>query len=340
MEEKTTTTTIASILRGKTSGLKLWSDTLGDVYLSEVKNNCSKPIEISLEISDGMPLKFIDLTEDGKFIGDGNVAPCIVPSKEMRDWEKLAWKKGDVLTSKSGEHCMFTTWTDENYTSFLGCYSTHNNYDSENCKTAFWHKTVDKIDVNSFISKVESFYGGKFNRETLMIEDNGKQEFKDGDIVSVSDCYGNTHICIVSNICGNLLSYHASNYHIEDWLNLDGKVIRLATDSEKQQLIDNLSSKGFAWDADKRTLVGLPITTAQYHEAYRHGNECEFKTFDKVLARNTTKEKWTPALYIEKHSQANAHLVCCLSLASKRWMSECIPFEGNEHLMNTTNEYM
>lgn len=57
------------------------------------------------------------------------------------------------------------------------------------------------------------------------------------------------------------------------------------------------------------------------------------KPFDKVLVRDGINEKWTVSLfsyYDEGHQ--NFPYVCI----SGRYV-RCIPYEGNEHLLNTTN---
>lgn len=60
---------------------------------------------------------------------------CVVfPSKEMRDWSKFAWKKGDVLVSNDGgTEVIFDKWYDDTYTNF---YSKHylNSEDENNIK--------------------------------------------------------------------------------------------------------------------------------------------------------------------------------------------------------------
>nr|WP_302965160.1 hypothetical protein [uncultured Prevotella sp.] len=56
----------------------------------------------------------------------GTVRECpdglqiLLPSKEMRDWRKFAWKKGDVLVSKGNVHIIFEKFEDDAYTRFKG----------------------------------------------------------------------------------------------------------------------------------------------------------------------------------------------------------------------------
>ena len=67
----------------------------------------------------------------------------LMPSKDMRDWYKFAWKKGAILVSNDGETVvMFFDWANGAYTEFFGAKfsvkkeegkSTFNTCDFESC---------------------------------------------------------------------------------------------------------------------------------------------------------------------------------------------------------------
>ena len=60
--------------------------------------------------------------------------------------------------------------------------------------------------------------------------------------------------------------------------------------------------------------------------------EPEFKPFDRVLVRDSCDEEWGIDIF-EKYDCENApYRNICLS---SRWQ-QCIPYEGNEHLLGTT----
>lgn len=63
-------------------------------------------------------------------------------------------------------------------------------------------------------------------------------------------------------------------------------------------------------------------------------DEPQFEPFEKVLVRDTVNEKWFPAFYAyyDKESRYN-HIV----VGGIEW-KHCIPYEGNEHLVNTTGK--
>lgn len=60
--------------------------------------------------------------------------------------------------------------------------------------------------------------------------------------------------------------------------------------------------------------------------------ECQFKPFDKVLVRDKDTEEWKCALF--SHNIKGE----CGFVASALYWVQCIPYEGNEHLLGTTNK--
>lgn len=60
--------------------------------------------------------------------------------------------------------------------------------------------------------------------------------------------------------------------------------------------------------------------------------EQQFKPFDKVLVRDTEKQGWLPRLFDSHVEQADFW-----TQDGKSWKM-CIPYEGNESLVNTTNK--
>lgn len=82
---------IAEILKDKPEGTKLYSPLFGDVYLSYVKDGI-----INVQHHVGIT-KFFG---DGRYYNYPESEPLLFPSKEMQDWSKFAWEKGDVLVNK------------------------------------------------------------------------------------------------------------------------------------------------------------------------------------------------------------------------------------------------
>nr|DAL23909.1 MAG TPA_asm: hypothetical protein [Caudoviricetes sp.] len=318
---------IAEILKDKPQGTKLYSSACGKCNLVSVDD---KSFKISFYNS---KFGFMNggegyLDKNGKLYDDGE---CIIfPSKEMRDWSKFAWKKGDVLVSNDGgTEVIFDKWYDDTYTNF---YSKHylNSEDENNIKyneaflcTTERYSLEDKDTAQTYINTIEKRLGGKLNLDTLEIEKT-QPEFKDGDIVAlvVRKC---THIAIFQSRQEAYIGFHAVLCQNDELLleepfreDVGDIELRLATDSEKQQLFDALEKDGKAWDAEKKQIVDLKP-------------KVELKPFDKVLIRDFGSQAWQVSLF--GYKDANNYYCCNGSC----W-NQCIPYEGNESLLGTTKD--
>ena len=324
---------IVEILKDKPQGTKLYSSACGKCKLEEVDD---KSFKISFYNS---KFGFMNggegyLDKNGKLYDDGE---CVVfPSKEMRDWRKFAWKKGDVLISNDGKkEVFFNGFTDDTYALFkakhgfevLSDGNTIYLADEDGIATSDY-TLENKNDAQTYINTIEERLGSKLNRETLEVE-KAQPEFKDGDIVFMkgikSELFANCIFILRSEYKdGDERAFYYAFYNADDKYTLDEygntKVhysLRLATDSEKQQLFDALSKKGKRWDAEKKEIVDLKP-------------KVELKPFDKVLVRDSKSDNWRANLfgYIGK----DGYYRCVYA----NWIY-CIPYEGNEHLLGTTN---
>lgn len=312
---------IVEILKDKPQGIKLYSSACGKCKLEEVDD---KSFKISFYNS---KFGFMNggegyLDKNGKLYDDGE---CVVfPSKEMRDWSKFQWKKGDVLVSNDGgTEVIFDKWYDDTYTNF---YSKHylNSEDENNIKyneaflcTTERYSLVDKDTAQTYINTIEKRLGGKLNLETLEIE---KQlEFKDGDIV----VYGKS-VAICRRIYKHTLSFYVSLNEMVGLLFADevksSEEYRFATDEDKQQLFDALAKEGKRWDSEKKQIVDLKP-------------KVELKPFDKVVVRDTECSTWCADLF--SHIDVDYRYAC----VGATW-SFCIPYnEETAHLLGTTDEW-
>ena len=243
----------------------------------------------------------------------------IFPSKEMHDWEKFSWKRGDVLISDCGFVCIFKEWASDDYTRFNGCY-----FDGmPNAQTAKYSK-LDNNTAYGYIRELEKRCGGVLNLKTLRIE---KTNFKDGDVLFVK-CNDSAFIEIFeySKKNGDLYD-HASLDITNQILDISGKYriskdeiteLRLATEAEKQQLFSALEKEGKRWDSENKAIVDLKP-------------KVELKPFDKVLVRDSESQAWQVSLFSYKDSDS---YYCCNGCA---W-NQCIPYIGNESLLGTTKD--
>ena len=171
---------IAKILKDKPQGTKLY-DLLRniDVGLDKVHTtDIGTYIECTSTNEVGSTLLF-DYSKLGTEESWLEGLQILLPSKDMPDWGKFAWKKGDLLINSCGFQCIFKEWASDDYTKFNGCYSnSRDGYeDVTNAETA----KFDKLDHNiayGYIREIERKLGGILNLTTLEIEKQQVVELK------------------------------------------------------------------------------------------------------------------------------------------------------------------
>ena len=187
------------------------------------------------------------------------------------------------------------------------------------------YKTTDKSETNGEVMLFPSKNCRDWDAMRVT------QRFKKGDFVT-----NRGFICIYNGINKNgAIQYFAfipwdwdrntsiERYYIEPTEKykigvgyIDNET-RLATEFEKNLLLSAIEYKGYVWDAEKLEL---------------RKNEPEFKPFDKVLVRDVISGVWMLAQYAfeDKGTEYKYNTV-----GGEYWQY-CIPYEGNEHLLGTT----
>lgn len=303
---------IADILKDKPVGLKFYSNTFGYISFNGVHKD---KVYFFSEDTNAHSVK-----PNGKMYDGGE---CIIfPSKEMRDWDKFSWKKGDVLVSEDNVHIIFEKFEDDTYTRFKGkhylwkeCNVEDYNKEETKMLTSVFEKAADDV-AQTYIKTIEERLGGKLNLETLEIE---KQlEFKDGDIV----VYGKS-VAICRRIYKHTLSFYVTLNEMVGLLFADevesSEEYRFATEEEKQQLFDALEKEGKAWDAEKKQIVDIK-------------KEHQFKPFEKVLVRDSIDDVWRASFFSHIKENDGRYVTTCVT-----WKF-CIPYIGNESLLGTTKD--
>lgn len=327
---------IAEILKDKPQGTKLYNLLYNiDVELDTIVTTGTKTIVWCTDKIDNNDVCHRFYSEFGTIEGHSDGLQILLPSKEMRDWSKFSWKKGDVLVNKDESvHIIFEKFEDDAYKNFHGQYylweegGSMVSFEENGCymQTSDFNK-ANKEDAQEYIHKIEKILGGKLNRETLEIEKT-QSEFKDGDIAFAD--YGNRQdVFIISDktnlsegynsfISLDLSSSTLSMGYRTSFFKKDLCRLRLATKEEKQQLFDALEKEGKVWDAEKKAILDLKP-------------KVELKPFDKVLVRDSQSDKWRVNLfgYIDKDEYYHC--------AFANWVY-CIPYAGNEHLLGTTKD--
>lgn len=329
---------ITEILKDKPQGTKLYDWLYNrDVELDTISTTDTETVVWCTNETDNNTTCHRGYSEFGTVRGCPDGLQILLPSKSMRDWSKLAWKKGDVLVSKDNVHIIFEKFEDDAYTRFKGKHylwkeCDEEDYSKEETKmlTSVFEKANDN-EAQSYIKTIEKKLGGKFNRETLEVE-KPHPEFKDGDILSVpSTSLPKNHIFIFSKFN----KYKDFEHHVAltasgtitiptsygVWCRKDSGV-KYATEEEKQQLFDALAKEGKAWDAESKAIVDLkPKWTP--------------KPFDRVITRVDDDAIWTANIFSHIDQYGEYNTIGCVG-----GYPYCLPYnEDTAKLIGTTDDW-
>lgn len=316
---------IAEILKDKPKGIRLYSPIFGDCSFQCIQN----------ETDDICVKKHNNLMDIFSSKGLYNIlGECLLfPSRNIRDWSKFLWKKGDILVSNdSDSHIIFEGFSKDDYTAFEGKHwisvskKRHISY-LDMLNTQKYHIEDNKEVAQNYINTIEERLGGKLNRETLEVEK--QPEFKDGDILYAEKDESHTDgIFILKTVKGKrglyvcliLHPYMVCNYSCFGFMG--NKTLRYATEEEKQQLFDALAKEGKAWDAEKKQIVDLkPKWTP--------------KPFDRVITRGDDDSIWTANIFSHIDRYGQYVTIGCIG-----GYPYCIPYnEETAKLIGTTDDW-
>lgn len=291
---------IYEILKNEEYGTELYTPICGKVWHSGMANDKDIAKAIWTEDEAGRE-HFFD--KNGKIYKEGEI--LLFPSKEMRDWSKL-FKKGDVLVHRDANiHVIFEGFKDNRYTRFKGKHYLWKECFEDYCKEVsemitFTFRKASDDETQTYINTIEKFLGGKLNRETLEIE-KAQPEFKDGDIVTlvVQKC---THIAIFQSRQEAYIGFHAVLCQNDELLlekpfreDVGDIELRLATDSEKQQLFDALAKEGKRWDSEKKQIVDLKpaFEIGKLYVFKKEDEDGELTIIGKLIDKNESEDTLT-----------------------------------------------
>lgn len=199
-----------------------------------------------------------------------------------------------------------------------------------------------------------------------------QRPFKDGDI-AISES-GDIHLLKTSS--SSYCAYRDSWEILpkfDSTITTNVTIVRLATEEEKEKLFDAIKEHGYKWNEETKTLEKLPkfkvgnrvkskINQYEYKiidirkDVYimNYANDkfayhvpfCDEDNFSlvpnkfdittlipyesRVLVRNDREQYWIPAFWGCKRADGYT--------TTFGWCKYCIPFEGNEHLLETNND--
>lgn len=149
---------------------------------------------------------------------------------------------------------------------------------------------------------------------------------------------------------------------------------RLATEEEKQKLFNAIKENGYKWNEETKTLekviepkfkvgdkvihsdrggkkltingvyktlygveevdYGIPIENQDEYELVPNKFDVTtLQPFDKVLVRDNNEQFWT-CDWFSFHDTKQVYPFACVG----HYVSQCIPYEGNQHLLGTTDD--
>lgn len=291
---------ISAILKDKPVGTKLWSPIFGNCVFSRLSGSGIRVFPIHNGFTSTEEKSFF---VTGQYTLAGEV--CLFPSKQMRDWHKFAWKKGDVLLNDDGKFCIFESFAHSSYSTFKSKLIKHEGpfkkVDTFLADTKNWHKASDDVAKEHIAEIEEVEKQPEFKDGDIVVVDKNEEMnlakiiaiFNDGDILLGFNSYAYLNVSLEKlNFCSEVLAC--------------GRTPRLASEEEKQQIED------------------LP-------------KKYEFKPFQKVLAKFDEDCEWMPDFfYYYDKSDSEMPYVC---IADGRAI-ECIPYnEETKHLLGTTDEW-
>lgn len=320
---------IYEILKGMPDGTPLYTPLCGNVEFTSVVADKNKSEAIWTENKNGE----LYFNKNGKWMEGGEV--LLYPSKEMRDWSKF-FKKGDVLEFKDGSYqgtCIFDSYEDDlTKLRFVGKYTFTAGKISE---TPTSLRTVDWVKSDNpagYIKAIEHRLFGKLNLETLEIE---KPAFEIGKLYVFDEQDEDGNITVIGNLIGKNESKDVLTFGNQYEIETEKFVVNQAFDL-------NIS-------LHKELRKATEDETFLFNEAYAQWQEKEkkamaqpdFKPFDKVLVRDGKEYEWLPAFFVRDRGEGTNYRYKVLPLrkGNSSEYSCCIPFEGNEHLAFTDEDF-
>lgn len=162
---------ISKVLKEVFYGTKLYSTAIGEVKFNGMLTLPDNSKRIKLTLENNVKAFYFP---DGRYRKEGEIT--LYPSKRMRDWDKFAWKKGDVLVNSCGTYCIFEEFSGYPYTIFLAKFTNYIDIISNSIMvkdTKEWNK-VPSETAKKYIERINTSLkkeNRRLNLETLEVED-------------------------------------------------------------------------------------------------------------------------------------------------------------------------
>ena len=320
---------IYEILKDVPKGTEFYTSLCGNVRFAYLESNKEAGEAIWTENKDGE----YSFNKNGRWMKGGEV--LLLPSKEMRDWNKF-FKKGDVLVHRNGDvHVIFEGFKDNCYTRFKCKHYLWNEYFKYYSKEksemiTFMFRKASDDEAKTYINTLEKHFGGKLNRETLEIEKPAKPTFEIGKLYVFNEEDEDGELTIIGKLIDKNESEDTlrfgNQYEIENEKFVTDQTfdLRISVRNELREATENeveLFNKHYAiWKKEEEEKEQPCV-----------------KPFDKVLVRSGDNFKWIPAFFVRDRGECFPARFNALpiNIGTAANFTSCIPFDGHENIAFT-----
>lgn len=184
-------------------------------------------------------------------------------------------------------------------------------------------KVIDSLNNYNCFFKTGLYYN-RANAECLLFPSSEMRDwtkfFKRGDVVCHKD--GNLYVVFESWANDDYTEFNTTDISFGKVEVCNTDCFVKASDEQRAVFIAN-AEKHYNGKYNPETLQVEPVKV-----------KCPFKPFDKVLVRDSDKKEWAASFFSHYDEDCISKYYCmCIHY------NQCIPYEGNEHLLGTTDPY-
>lgn len=203
---------------------------------------------------------------------------------------------------------------------------------------SFFSKDDEECDMFDTFTENGFFYSGYSQAECLLFPSSEMRDwskfFKRGDVVYIKEANYVTDYAIFESWKNddytefNASIFYSNKSGFAERKVCTAKLYTKANDILKAKLITFIEQH-YNGKYNPDTLQVEPVKP-----------KCPFKPFDKVLVRNENNQEWLPGFFHMFDGDWN-HPYCIMNLhhLSDYAYKQCIPYEGNDHLLGTIDPY-
>lgn len=307
---------IAEILKYCPKGTKLYSTAFGEVELINVYPSAGT---ILVQNINNTHFTFYN---NGSYILKGE---CVLfPSKDQRDWKKfkLPVKDGDIMMTID-KRAFITNGKIDNDgcpCAYCGINSYHDftiGTTTDGWTASFYIPVSEEAKKELFDKMAEAGY--KWNADTLELEEI-KPYFKEGDVIVDSNGYLFLSTGVIKDDKIQVCCLFTDGTFVDCGVSMHPNPIsslKLASVDDRNNAYSLLVKKGYKYDKKRHNIV-----------------KQEFRPFDKVLVRDSNTDIWFCGLFSYYETQGETAYPYTTTSGSYKY---CIPYEGNEYLLGTTD---